>query len=195
MDRLRAWAWRAELEGSETPGVSLWEIHVWSNSMSVYLKHGLLLSTALMILASTLCIFSNPVQNKEMLPLASFGYPYEFLSQDLSLMDGFLFFPGHYKFSFDFEKYPLSGFSFSHFLADFLIILGIIEVIVFILEKCKEFFVNRKIWPYSGPNWLYATLFFATSVSSWGACLPLAWFPQCRRAFAGGWCPLFDIMT
>jgi hypothetical protein len=117
--------------------------------MNIYLKHGLLVLGSLMILISTLFIFSDPVQNKEALSLTSFGYPYAFLSQDLSLIDGYLFFPAHHKLSFDFQKFPLSGFSIFHFIADFLIIFGIIEVIVFLLEKGKGFFVDRKIWPYS----------------------------------------------
>lgn len=124
------------------------------------MKHGLLLFTSGVILFATLFILSAPVQNRSMLSQVSFGYPYAFLSRDFNSTDGFLYFPSSYRFSFDFQKYPLSGFSFSHFLADFCIIFGIIEAIVFILEKCKEFFVNRKIWPYSNRNWLYMTLIF-----------------------------------
>ena len=117
--------------------------------MNIYLKHGLLILTSITILLATLIGLSAPVQNEKLLSQVSFGYPLTFLSQDLSSIEGFLYFPGHYRFSFDFQKYPLSGFSFVHFVADFLIIFGIIEGIVFILEKCKEFLVNRRIWPYS----------------------------------------------
>ncbi len=113
------------------------------------MKHGLLLFTSGVILFTTLFILSAPVQNRSMLSQVSFGYPYAFLSRDFSSMDDFLYFPRSYRFSFDFQKYPLSGFSFVHFIVDFLIIFGIIEGIVFILEKCKEFLVNRRMFPYS----------------------------------------------
>ena len=112
--------------------------------MNLFLKHGLLTLVSLIILTSTILILSDPVQNREMLSRASFGYPYAFLSQDLSRMGGFLYFPGHYEFSFDFNSYPLSGFSVFHFIADFLIIFGIIEVTVFVLEKCKEIFLRYR---------------------------------------------------
>jgi hypothetical protein len=113
------------------------------------MKHGLLLFTSGVILFATLFILSAPVQNRSMLSQVSFGYPYAFLSRDFNSTDGFLYFPSSYWFSFDFQKYPLSGFSVVYFIADFLIIFGIIEAIVFALEGVKAFFIDRNIWPYS----------------------------------------------
>ncbi|MFZ1720418.1 MAG: hypothetical protein WAU28_03645 [Candidatus Moraniibacteriota bacterium] len=117
--------------------------------MNFIFKHTLLAVTSLIIVVATIIMPSASVENSNALLRTPFGYPMTFLFQDLHLKEGFLFFPGHYKFSFDFQKYPLSGFSFVHFIADFLIIFGIIEAIVFILEKAKAFFANRNIWPYS----------------------------------------------
>jgi hypothetical protein len=120
--------------------------------MNIYLKHILLVATSCSILVTTLFVLSASVDNQELFSRVSFGYPVSFLLQDFSLTDEFLFFPHYFKFSFDFQKYPISGFSFPYFIADFLIIFGIIEVIVFVLEKCKGFFIDRKIWPYSNLN-------------------------------------------
>lgn len=117
--------------------------------MDTYLKHAILFVVSFLIVGAGLFILSAPMKDKESLAFTSFGYPLPFLYQDLSLIDGHIFFPGHYEFSFDFKKFPLSGFSFSYFIVDFLIIFGIIEVIVFLLEKGKGFFVDRRIWPYS----------------------------------------------
>lgn len=115
--------------------------------MNIIEKHVILFLTSLIILISTLLVFSLPVENKESLYRVSFGSPLPFVFQDFSSMKEAPFFPSYYKFSP--REYPLSGFSIFHFIADFLIIFGIIEGIVFLLEKGKGFFVDRKIWPYS----------------------------------------------
>lgn len=117
--------------------------------MNLRLKHVLLAGTSCFIIVASLFILSTPVENKESLAAVSFGYPMSFLSQDMSLADGFSFFPNYFKLSFDFKKYPLSGFSFLAFITDFLIIFGSIEAIVFLLEKGKALLIDRKIWPYS----------------------------------------------
>lgn len=115
--------------------------------MNIIVKHAIIFLTSLIILISTLLVFSMPAENKESIYHVSFGCPLPFIFQDFSSMKEAPFFPSYYNFSP--RKYPLSGFSFFYFIADFLIIFGVIEVIVFFLEKGKGFLVDRKIWPYS----------------------------------------------
>lgn len=80
-----------------------------------------------------------------------FGYPFGFIEQDFSDQDvSFSFFPRYERVHL-FDR-TIERVDFLNFVIDFLIIFGIIEVIVFVLEKLKSFLVNWNFWPYSSQN-------------------------------------------
>lgn len=118
--------------------------------MNVRLKHVALSLVGLFLTIATLYIPAL-ANNVSQMKSVSFGQPLFFVSQDFSNHnESFSFFPRYEKVEI-FGR-PIERLNIFHFIVDFLIIFGVIEVIVFILEKCKEFFVNRKIWPYSNRN-------------------------------------------
>lgn len=111
--------------------------------MNLILKQSVLFLVSLIMVLSTVFVLSAPVMDEASFSRVSFGYPFSFLSQDLSSIEGLHFFPSYHRLSLSFKEHPVTGFSVSHFSADLLLIFGGIEAIIFILEKLKAIVFQR----------------------------------------------------
>lgn len=106
--------------------------------MNANLKHSIILIASIILLGATLFV-PMPARNSEEMERIWFGYPLQFISQDLSAYDTVHVFPRYQQI--EVQSYQnFNGFSVTGLVSSILVIFLSLEGIIFLLEQIKKRF-------------------------------------------------------
>ncbi|MBP9751234.1 MAG: hypothetical protein KBD19_00040 [Candidatus Moranbacteria bacterium] len=106
--------------------------------MNLFLKHGILLFSAVLLAVSTVLVPIVLVHDKESARVVWYGFPFQFIAQDFSGIAEKSFFPRYIDFFENWENIRIADYSVWNFIFSLFIFAVLLESTILFLEWLKR---------------------------------------------------------
>ena len=106
--------------------------------MNIFLKHGIIFLSSVILTTATIVVPNNLVQNKENARTVWYGFPFEFIAQDFSDIAEHSFYPRYMNFFENWKNISIVDFAIGKYIFSVVLFFMLFEIIIFLLEWLKH---------------------------------------------------------